>query len=184
MTTRACRSPLSFAELADYWTDDLDADGSRRVEDHLFACASCAERTARAAELVRALRDVVPAVLSGERLRALADRGVRVRETEVPPDTQVTVAFAPGVDLLIHRLKGDLSHAFWVDCDVLDGRGTPLLSLEHVPVDRAAGEVLIACQRHYLAEYPPDIRFRLSVVDTNGAIATREYRVFHEAERG
>ncbi len=183
MTTRACRSSLSFADLADYWTEDLDPDGERRVEDHLFDCAACAGRAGRVAGLVRTLRALVPAVVSSRRLSELQHAGVRVRETEVQPGTQVTVAFAPGVDLLVHRLKGDLRHAFWVDCDVLDGSGTRLMGLEHVPFERATGEVLIACQRHYLAEYPPDVCFRVSIVDADGTLSTREYRVFHEAER-
>jgi len=183
MTTRACRSPVSFADLADYWTDDLDPERSRHVEDHLFDCASCADRTARVAELVRALRAIVPPVVSRDRLARLEHDGVRVRTTEVQPGARVTVAFSPDVDLLVHRLKADLTHAFWVDCDVLDANGARLLGLEQVPFDREAGEVLIACQRHYMAEYPPDVCFRVSAVDTDGTLTTREYRVFHDAER-
>jgi len=183
MTAHACRTPPSFADLADYWTDDLDPERSRSVEDHLFDCASCADRAGRVAALVRALRAVIPPVVSPERLAALQQAGVRIRATEVQPGARVTVAFSPDVDLLVHRLKADLGRAFWVDCDVLDASGAPIFALEHVPVDRDAGEVLIACQRHYVDQYAADVRFRVAAVDADGTITTREYRVFHEAER-
>jgi len=183
MSTRACRTPSSFADLADYWTDDLDAERSRRVEDHLFDCAACADRAGRVVALTHALREVIPPVVSPERLARLREGGVRVRTTEVQPGRPVTVAFSPDVDLLVHRLKADLGRAFWIDCAVLDADGTPIFDLEHVPFDREAGEVLIACQRHYVAQYAADVRFRVAAVDADGTITTREYRVLHDAER-
>jgi hypothetical protein len=149
----------------------------------VFACSACADGWARAAALVRALRSLVPPVVSAEQLDRLLRAGVRIRATDVPPSRSVTVAFSPGVDLLIHRLHGDLSRAERVDCEVLDGRGTRLLACEHVPFDREHGEVLIACQRHYVSQYAPDIRFRISAVDAEGRRTSRDYEVFHDAER-
>src|SRR5262249_41024582 len=139
--------------------------------------------SARAAALLGALRSLVPPVVSGTWVEQLVRRGASIRTTEVQPDVPVTVAFTPEVDLLVHRLWGDLSRADRVDCEVLDANGARLLTVDHVPFDRQHGHVLIACQRHYADEYPPDIRFRISALAADGTRTIREYRVFHDAER-
>jgi len=181
MTAPACASPLSFETLVDYWMGALDPELAEHAEEHLFTCGSCTDVSVRTAALLRALRSLVPAVVSATWLDRLVQEGARIRTTNVQPDVGVTVAFSPEVDLLVHRLKADLSHVDRVDCEVLDASGTPLLTVDHVPFQR--DEVLIACQRHYADQYPPDIRFRVSARSADGTRTIREYRVFHEAER-
>jgi anti-sigma factor RsiW len=183
MTTPACSSPLPFETLVDYWMGDLDREASERAEEHLFTCAACTDASARTAALLGALRSLVPPVVSGTWVEQLVRRGAHIRTTDVQPGVRVTVAFSPGVDLLVHRLQGDLSRADRVDCEVLDASGTRLLTLDHVPFDRQRGQVLIACQRHYIDQYPPDICFRISALAADGTRTIREYRVFHDAER-
>jgi hypothetical protein len=50
-----------------------------------------------------------------------------------------------------------------------------------VPFDRERGEVLIACQRHYV-QTEVDTRFRVTRFDVTGASRVREYGVFHVIE--
>jgi len=49
------------------------------------------------------------------------------------------VHFAPGVDLLVHVLRADLSRAERVDVDLLDERGARFFRFDRVPFDRDAG---------------------------------------------
>jgi hypothetical protein len=46
-----------------------------------------------------------------------------------------------------------------------------------------AGEVLVACQRHYAGLYPGgDPRFRVHAIDAGGERQTSEYLVVHHWE--
>jgi hypothetical protein len=176
--TDPCAAPLSFETLADYWTGALALARQDEVEEHLFACPSCGERSARLASLQQALASVIPPIVSSARLDRLVADGARVRTTDVPPGATVKVVFSRDLDLLVHRLRLELPDATRVDCEVIDGAGSRLWLLEGVPFDSARGEVLIACQRHY-APNGTDIRFRLTAADTAGAQHVREYLVLH-----
>jgi hypothetical protein len=173
--------PLSFETLADYWAGALPAPEQEAVEEHLFSCQSCTERSARMASLQQALRTLMPAVISAARLDGLVGGGTRIRTTDVAAGATVQVVFSREVDLLIHRLQLALPDATGVDCEVVDGTGGQLFFLERVPFDAARGEVLIACQRHY-ADLGADVRFRLTAADAAGARHVREYRVLHTFE--
>jgi hypothetical protein len=176
----ACPAPVPFAALADYWGRALDQTASDAVEEHLFGCAACTERSAQVAALVRSLGRMIPPVITPARLAALAAGGARIRATPVEPGQRVAVEFARELDLLVHHLRGDLRGVRRVDCEVTaDGRR--LLDLVHVPFDAERGEVLIACQRHYTALGDPDTRFRITAFDDRGAAQVREYGVLHLA---
>jgi hypothetical protein len=179
--TDLCAAPLSFDTLVDYWTDGLTAAQQETVEEHLFACPSCTERSARLASLQEGLRSVIPPIVSSARLDRLVASGARVRTTDVPAGGTVTVVFSRDLDLLVHRLRLDLPDATRVDCEVVDAAGSRLWLLEGVPFDPARGEVLIACQRHYEPN-GTDIRFRLTAADAGGAHHVREYLVLHAWE--
>ncbi|HEU5315237.1 MAG TPA: zf-HC2 domain-containing protein, partial [Chloroflexota bacterium] len=58
MTRGACAAPLPWEHLVAYWLadPDLDAASLDAVEEHLFACAPCAQTLAGLAALGEALR--------------------------------------------------------------------------------------------------------------------------------
>jgi hypothetical protein len=181
MNDQLCPSPLSFDALVDYWTGDLPASQQDAVEEHLFACEACTDRSEQLSALQQALRTMIPPIISAARLDRLVGAGARVRTTEVPAGGTVDVVFSRDLDLLIHRLRLDLPSATQVDCEVCDGAGGRLYLLERVPFDPARGEVLVACQRHY-ADLGADIRFRLTAADAAGGRHLRDYQVRHAFE--
>jgi len=156
-----CATPLPYETLVALLAHELDDDEAARADEHLFACDPCAARADRLAGLVSALRDVVPPVLSRARRERLEQAGKRLVLTPVDPGAEARAAFAPGVDYLVHVLRGDLGGAESVDVELVTPAGVPLRAYEHVPFDADAGEVMIACQRHYEGLVPDDTRFRV-----------------------
>src|SRR3954470_4652878 len=110
-----CAAPVSFETLADYWAGDLAAPEQDVVEEHLFSCLPCTDRSAGLAALQRALGTPIPPVVTPTRLDRLVRAGTRVRSTEVAAGATVTVVFSRAVDLLIHRLRVDLPDAAQID---------------------------------------------------------------------
>ncbi len=165
--------PVPFETLVALFAGELDESAVDAVEAHVFACDACAASHARLAEVVMAARDHVPPVISGAQLERLVAAGRRVVHTAVTPEAVPTARFAPGVDLLVHALQGDLTGAERVDVELV-GQG---LVLEHVPFDPARGEVLIACQRHYQAF--GDTRFRVHAFRGGLRQTVGEYYVDH-----
>jgi hypothetical protein len=176
-----CAHPLPFETLAALWSDP-DAEGSAEVEQHLFACDECAARSHKLAKLVGGLRESIPAVISHDHRDRLVRGGRRIRNTLVDPRVEVHAHFTRDVDLLVHVLRGDLSKAEHVDVDVVLPDGSLFLRLEHVPFDAKAGEVLIACQRHYRELRDGDPRFRVHAVEGGVRRSVGEYLVVHHWE--
>jgi hypothetical protein len=50
------------------------------------------------------------------------------------------------------------------------------------PLDRTAGEVLVACQRHFVI-FPPDVVFEVRVREPSGAEVMTRYAVPHVVAR-
>lgn len=160
----SCRSPVTNEQLVAYWANDLDAATHDAIEDHLFACDACFASAERVAQLAQAFRGGVPPVISQTQVDALRAQGLAIVENTFEGGMRKSVAFEPGVDLLIHRLGGlELADAERVEVTVRNESGGPVIFEEmFAPFDRERGEVLIACQRHFAA-YPPDVVFDVRV---------------------
>jgi hypothetical protein len=150
MTT--CLAPVPYETLVALWAGELEAGESERVEEHLFGCDACAAASDRLGKLVAGLRQIIPPVISHDHRDRLSASGLRLRHTPVQAGVDAEAHFTSDVDLLVHVLKVDLTGAERVDVDLLDPQGVARLQLAHVPFDARAGEVLIACQRHYQHE--------------------------------
>ena len=149
MSQAGCLTPVAFETLVALWAGDLLAEESDTVEAHLFSCDVCATASDRLARIVAGVRGLIPPVISHAQRDRLLAEGMRLRHTLVDPESSAEAYFAPDVDLLVHVLKGNFSGAERVDVELLDPEGVSRLQLAHVPFDAQAGEVLIACQRHY-----------------------------------
>jgi len=82
------RSPLSLSDLAAHRVGELDAPQVERLEEHFFACASCARRLDVAegvqAGIASAVREGgVSSSVTGEIVEHLAALGVRLRTYRV-----------------------------------------------------------------------------------------------------
>lgn len=176
----ACQNPTPFEKLVALWTGDLADAEAAALEEHLFQCDRCSDASDELGKLIGSLRELIPPVLSHALRDRLVGRGVRVLHTPVESNVSARARYVPDVDLLVHVLKGDLSHAERVDVEILTPDGVPRLRFEAVPFDARAGEVLVACQRHYEVELPGDPTFRLHAVEGGVERCVGQYFVFHE----
>ena len=175
-----CQSPVAFETLVAYWAKDLAPPESDRLEEHTMGCASCTASSARVAAISEAVAALIPPILSREALAKLRVRGVRIVENPVRPGERREAVFQPDVDVLLHRLGGlDLSGATRVGVTVeVEETGDVLLEAGDAPFDHEAGEVLIACQRHFGA-FPPNIVFRVRSHDASNRESVAAYMVPH-----
>lgn len=173
-------SHLSHEQLVDYWTVELAPAERDAIEEHLFACEVCTAAGERVAAIVMALRTQVPPVIAVEQLAELRARGLAIGENTFQPGVRTSVTFAPGLDLLIHHLAGlDLADAQRVAVTVRSQASGAVLFHDPVaPFDRARGEVLIACQRHF-AVFPPDPVFHVEVHRAAGPPAVATFDIPH-----
>jgi hypothetical protein len=179
MTT--CAQPITYEALVAWWAHDLPEPEVARVEEHLFACDSCAAAAEAIGRLAGGLRELIPPVISRAHRERLLGAGKRITFTPCEPNGTARALFAKDLDLLIHELKGDFRAADRVDLDILAG-GNVMIALEDVPFDRERGTVLIACQRHYRDMPGGDPTFRVHVVEKGARKPPADYLVYHEWE--
>jgi hypothetical protein len=180
MTT--CLTPIPYETLVAMWTGELPAEETDSLEEHLFSCDGCADRSHRLGLLVTELRfRHLPDVISHAHRARLVDVGVRVLNTEVPPGVHVNAFFGGDLDLLVHVLHADLTDAARVDLEMVSHDGVPLIRYDNVPFDPATGEVLVACQRHFEAMFPADGNpwFRMIAHDGEREWEVASFHVHH-----
>jgi anti-sigma factor RsiW len=181
--TTTCSSPLSWETLVAYWAGDLDAAQTDRVDEHVMGCDVCSEESARVAQITEGVRSMIPVFLSPERLAALRARRTRIIENPVAAGTSKTALFPLGADVLLHRLGGlDLEGVETAHVTVLhEETGEVLLVDEHAPFDRDAGEILVACQRHF-GTHMRTIVFEVRTRVGSGTTHVARYAIPHEFE--
>jgi hypothetical protein len=172
------RAPLET--LAALWSGELGEPEATSFCEHIFLCDVCAARAERAATLVAGLRELLPMVISAAHRDRLVAGGMRISVTPVQPGVKGRARFAPDVDLLVHALEADLSSATRVDVEIASPTGASRLVFENVPFDRARGEILIACQRHYEGMFDGDPVFQVHAVEAGARRHVGEYCVVHD----
>jgi hypothetical protein len=173
--TAACTHGVASESWIDFFAGELDENAGERLDLLLFECPNCAAEAERWGAAAGSAGLAIPPVISSRALRALQDRGELMNENPMQPGEHRRAAFPDGGSLLIHRLQGlDLTSADRVDLALSTPEGAPLVRFEDVPFDAAAGEVLIACQRHFGDSFPEKIVFAVErhVVDQVEVVAT------------
>jgi hypothetical protein len=177
-----CAAPISWEELVSYWAGDLDAQHTGRIDEHVMGCGVCSEASERIAAVTEGVREMIPAFVSHQRVDSLRARGLRIIENPVVAQQRKTAVFPLGADVLLHRLSIDLSRAKAVEVTVSDERTGEILIVDpRVPFDPAAGEILVACQRHF-GEIECTIVFDVHVKDSSGATQVARFAVPHVFE--
>jgi hypothetical protein len=178
-----CARPLSFETLVAYWAGDLPAAETDAVDAHVMGCAECTRASERVAAVTEGMRATLSPFISAAELAALRARGLRIEENTIQPGQRTPLTFRADVDLLIHHLGGlDLSHVERVHIHVRNEDSGELISENPtVPFDAAAGEVLIACQRHFAA-LPPNIVFEVTAIEAGVSRPPARYLVPHRYE--
>lgn len=171
---------ISAEQLHDYFAGELPVDEERELEEHVFDCNVCGQLFERVGALSAALQRLVPPIVSRRKLRALVERGVRLSIHPVHPGAETSVEFSEGLELLIFELHAELGGVQRMDFEIGAMHGPRTLVFADVPFDRARGEVLVACQRHYLTEFEGDTPiFRLYAVEPSERRMVGEYIVEH-----
>lgn len=105
-----------------------------------------------------------------------------MRVTPVPAGARVVVEFSDDLELLVHVLRADLHDVEWLDVSI-ESEGQASGDQRHLPAmpfDATRGEVLVACQRHYVTSTPHMVTtFRLYAVRHDDRRAIGEYVVDH-----
>lgn len=180
----ACEAPIAWDELVDYWAGDMELTRVDAIDEHLMGCGACSALSARVSAVTEALRVMIPPVIDRARLETLRGGGYVIADNTLLPDERRIATFAAETDLLIHHLAGlDLSEAERVGITIsVEESGVVLMEVPAVPFDRESGEVLVACQRHFVA-FPPNIVVEVRAHTRGGGERVARYPIPHVFER-
>ena len=167
MSAHGC--PIPPEALHDYFAGALPAAEEAALEEHVFACDRCAAAFDAAGALADGLRRWTPPVVSHAWLERERARGTQLRLVDLERGGQVAAEFSRGLSFLVFVLRGDLADTTHVALEIYTGSGDLVSRFDPVPFDAMRGEVLIACQRHYLDDFPRVLRFRVVASDGDGA---------------
>jgi len=179
-----CDAPLDDRALVDYWTGELSDEENRRIEEHLFSCASCAARLEWMASLQSAVgtlarQGLISGIISRALLNRLQREGVRVRLYSLSPGETVPCAIFPGDDLVVTSLRADLAGIDTVSLSVV-GPGNALGDLDDAPIAAEDGEVLWATPGAFVRQMP-STRLQLTLRSGGDRRVLGEYVLDHSA---
>lgn len=143
-----CTVPVDAAVLSDYWLAALPTAEEEAVEEHLFQCDECGARLREVIALAEGLRNLARGaslrmVVSDEFLKRASEEGLRVRQYAPPRGGSVQCTVTAEDDILIGRLAANLKDTQRVDLSICDEGGAEQMRLRDIPVNPAAGGVII-----------------------------------------
>jgi hypothetical protein len=176
-------SHLDLPTLADYW---LGNDTDDAVEEHLLTCTDCSTQLEWVARLAKGVTEVARRgnlawILTPEFLARLAGDGLRVR-TYAPPlngGVQCTVTLQD--DLLMGRLRADLSQVPRLDLLVTGGEGELRYRVEDVAFRPSAdAEIVLNQPLEFARAVKKDVmKVKLVSVGPDGERVLGEYTFNH-----
>jgi len=168
MTRAECATPPE--DLLAYWLDELDEAQAQRVEEHLFACATCSERLRAIVDLGAAIRRELKrgdfaCVLPPPFVRRLKEAGVRVREYTLEPGGSVNCTITSDDDLVVAHLHAPLRDVRRLDL-LIDDPTMGRLRATDVAFDPEAGSlVAMPSASHLRSLGHAQLRMQLVAVD-------------------
>jgi anti-sigma factor RsiW len=159
MTETGCASPIGFAEVVDYWANDLTPGEEERIEAHVFTCAACARELAAAEALARGIAAVaregrLHTVVTDAILNRLAADGVRIRMFTLEGEAVVPCAVWAGDDLVVGRIRADFAGVDAVTIVTRLPSGVEIGRLADVAVRPGQREILNAFSAEHLRTLP------------------------------
>ena len=154
--------PYGLADLLAYQLGELDADGERSLEEHLFECSECAAQCEQIDRIVGAVRSrvagaAIEANVSEAFLRRASDSGLTMREYRLEPSRTVACSAGPE-DLYVVRLSGEFAATgaltAHVDFEDLTSGTVQTLPPREVLVDVSGGEVILVFPGSQVRTYP------------------------------
>lgn len=171
-------------ELVAYWLGELEIEPEQRFEEHLFACAVCADRLGELAALGTAIRSellngrfgfVLPEAFI-ERAKGL---GLRVREYRLDPGTSVDCTITRDDDLVVAYLRAPLGDVRRLDV-LIEDPNLGSFRVSDVPFDPAADGLLTVPSAAYLRTLRHNVqRARLVAVDGSQERVLGDYTFNH-----
>lgn len=139
---------FAHEQLADYWLGDVTPEDEVAIEEHLFECAGCSDRLAWVARFGEAVKEAarrgnVGMLLTPDFVERLVREGLRVRSYAPPAGGEVQCTVTKADDLLMGRLRADLSKARRVDAVVSSESGEMNFRIEDVPFRAVADSELV-----------------------------------------
>lgn len=149
-------SSVEWSELSDYLAGELDAETEAALERDLFGTRSASTIVAAFLATVEGISTLqrehgcLNGILRSEDAERMRRRHTTL-EVVVPPGEIADVVLGDDVAFCIARLPVDLVElegAERVDLEYANGRGVIYARAKDVHVDRAEGQVIVACERH------------------------------------
>jgi len=185
MSATRCPAPIAFADVVDYWADELTRAEEDRIEEHVFSCADCARELAAAEALARRTAAVVRegrlhSVVTDSILNRLAADGVRIRMFTLEGEAVVPCAVWADDDLVVARIRADFTDVDSVTIVTRQASGEEIGRLPDVAVHSGQREILNAFSAEHLRKLP---RTRVQVTVTarieSGERTLAEYTLEH-----
>lgn len=165
--------------LVRYWARDLSDADVDAVEAHVFDCMFCYTASARIAATTAALTQALPPIALPADIERASARGLVHATNEFSPDVPTEAWLHRGTDFLVHRLLGDLSDVEKVSVELALPGGPTILTFPDARFDGSAGAVLIACQRHFVERFPPNVEAVVRRTHRDGHESTSRYVLLH-----
>jgi len=185
MSTANCRSSLDWQTLLAYWLGELDPDTEARIEEHYLGCAQCSGRLEELDALAEGVRAVtrasgVTAVVIEPFVRRLEERGLQVREYQVPQNGSVNCTVTATDDFVLARLEAPLAGVARLDLvTIFPDAGTEVRQAD-IPFVAESGGVIVSTGIEALRALPAtNLRMRLVAVDDHGERSIGEYTFHH-----
>ncbi len=177
---------FALADLTDYAAGELPEAEAAVFEEHLFACAECAARAAEFDALAHAIPAAVRAAevsgfVTDEVLNRLARDGVRMRTYTVSSGGTVRCAVWEGDEVMVLRMRGDLSGVGEVTLSqrVVGDRTELSRTTGHV-TPSSRGELLYAMPAASLRQFPAmEVEVHLSTHESGGERTVGRYTLLH-----
>ena len=185
--TRAGCAAISPQELLGYWLGEFDAEHEARLDEHLLACAPCAERLGALVETGAAIRRALlrggfSSVLSPACIDRLKTTGLRVREYRLEPGGSVNCTVTREDDLVVSYLRAPLRGVEQLDLVMQDATAGSW-RLTDVAFDPAADCVAVVPDiAHLRALGRTRHRMQLVAVEAAGERVIADYTFDHTPE--
>ena len=153
---------FSLADLLAYQLGELDADGERSLEEHIFECSDCAALCEQIDGIAAAVRSrvagaAIEANVSEAFLRRASDSGLTMREYRLQPSQTVACSAGPE-DLYVVRLSGDFGSTgaltAHIDFEDLTSGTVQTLPPRDVLADVVRREVILVFPGSEVRHYP------------------------------
>ncbi|MDB4995132.1 MAG: hypothetical protein JWM74_2564 [Myxococcaceae bacterium] len=170
----SCDRPLPATTVVDYFSAALSEAEEAEVEEHLFACDTCASRLARVGELTELVATVarrrggINLSLTSALLDRLEADGLRLRHYRLAPGERIPCMVMAEDDLVVTWLTADLAGVETVALTICDDAGTVIRRLDDAPIDHASKQIIFAIAGDTVRTLP-SMLLHLQLVARDGA---------------